>query len=663
MDSDTVGALQLSGILGKFSENSIKIRLIKRFTVLFLLLFIVVQGIVLYNFRELSIQASRNKARTAAGIIRDTITSYMVLGVISERDLFLKNIKQTQGLEDIRILRGNPVIHQFGPPREMERATKPMEIEVLANGEMRESLRESVNNVQYTLIIPYRASMTGKINCMQCHHVQEGDVLGAVSITMNLTEERAFWITTLIVMTLASLVFFLGTLYMIVSFFRPYTDFFKDLERTFLKIEGGDFSNRIHIKLTDEAGSVAYGLNNMMDRLSRTLSGIRVKVSLLIGHPLFTTGNALSDTSEMVNELVKIYNFKRTVESDTTIAEVYSRIATIIQTMNIKDYAIHEVIEGSRRLRTVMSSYPGTVGSETELSEQLPNRSQEDGWCYQVVNGKPVECRAKRTGLVADSTRFPNICPNFKSEIQDKNYYHYCLPFYIGGQVGGIIQIVHESPEREKIESDIHYLKSYIQEVTPIIEARTYMDMLKKQSTIDQLTGLYNRRYLDENINLLEERTREEKSQMGILMIDIDYFKKVNDDHGHDVGDRILQGVARLLQQTVRQSDILVRFGGEEVLILLANIDREGTMEIAEKIRAKIESATIVTSSIKLKKTVSIGLSIFPIDAESIARCLKLADMALYFAKDTGRNQIVSYHLLPDQKKNEYLDSVRRPEA
>ena len=622
-----------------FSRHSIKTRLIQRFSVLFLLLFIVVQGIALYNFREMSIRASRNRAETVAGIVRDSITSFMVLGVIQQRELFLRNIRQTRGLKDLRILRGKPVIAQFGEPRDIERATRDLELQVLETGEMRERLVETLSDVDYELIIPFRASRGGKINCMQCHHVEEGEVLGAVSITMNLTEERSTLVSTLLIMSLASLAFFVGTLYVIVAFFKPYTDFFSRLQKVFGRVEEGDFSQRVDSPSTDEAGDVARSLNNMMDRLSRTLSGIRVKVAHLIGHPLFTSGNAVQDTAHMVDELVRIYNFKRTIEKDTNVLEIYRRIERVLRDMKVSYYSIYTLEKGTNRIRPVISAFPEDM--ENPFSAKTLH-SDTEGWCIRESSGKITECRACRTGTIVDSADFPDVCPTFQNASNGAGeFFHYCIPFFIGGQVGGVIQIAHQDPEKKVIQSDINYLKSYLQEAAPVIEAKTYMELLKEQSMIDRLTGMYNRRYLDEHMGELDRD--DGHSTIGILMIDIDNFKSVNDEYGHDVGDLVLERMSQVIRENVRQTDVLVRFGGEEILVLLMDARPGNIVPIAEKIRRSVENTEFQTGSTRLRRTVSIGVGEFPGQSREFQKAIKLADMALYHAKETGRNRVVVY--------------------
>ena len=130
---------------------------------------------------------------------------------------------------------------------------------------------------------------------------------------------------------------------------------------------------------------------------------------------------------------------------------------------------------------------------------------------------------------------------------------------------------------------------------------------------------------------------------MGILMCDIDFFKKVNDDYGHDVGDQILKTLAVILQNNLRSSDITIRFGGEEFLILITDCEKIMPAMLAEKIRHAVEEHVFRVNNITLRKTLSIGSSIFPDDTESFWECVKFADIAMYKAKEAGRNQVINF--------------------
>jgi diguanylate cyclase (GGDEF)-like protein len=140
--------------------------------------------------------------------------------------------------------------------------------------------------------------------------------------------------------------------------------------------------------------------------------------------------------------------------------------------------------------------------------------------------------------------------------------------------------------------------------------------------------------------------TQRRQTNMSLLMLDLDYFKKVNDTYGHDAGDTVLKTLAKTLQQSVRRSDLVIRYGGEEFLIILLDTTNDYADEVAEKIRAAVEQTKVRLPSAVLEKTISIGVADFPRDSDTFWQAIKFADVALYRAKELGRNRVV--HFTPD---------------
>jgi len=155
----------------------------------------------------------------------------------------------------------------------------------------------------------------------------------------------------------------------------------------------------------------------------------------------------------------------------------------------------------------------------------------------------------------------------------------------------------------------------------------------------DPLTGLLNRRQLQVEFERESARQRRHEKPSGVLELDIDHFKRVNDTHGHDVGDEVLLGLARRWRSTIREVDILARVGGEEFVILLPETDRDGTLELAERVRNGTESEPVSTSVGPLNVTVSIGASLFTPNERGLKPLISRVDRALYQAKRGGRNR------------------------
>jgi diguanylate cyclase (GGDEF)-like protein len=154
------------------------------------------------------------------------------------------------------------------------------------------------------------------------------------------------------------------------------------------------------------------------------------------------------------------------------------------------------------------------------------------------------------------------------------------------------------------------------------------------------LTKLYNRHYLNETMPRELIRAERENTCIGVLIADIDHFKRINDTAGHQTGDEFLKAVANLFMCNARGSDIACRHGGEEFLLVLPGATAETTWQRAEEIRQKCEQISILYEGQHLQVTISIGLAIYPQHGKVMNELLAKADKALYHSKHTGRNQV-----------------------
>lgn len=164
-------------------------------------------------------------------------------------------------------------------------------------------------------------------------------------------------------------------------------------------------------------------------------------------------------------------------------------------------------------------------------------------------------------------------------------------------------------------------------------------DRLRELSHTDMLTGSYNRRYFYENVKTFLPAAEDVNSDFFLLMLDLDYFKKVNDTYGHDIGDKVLVSFAEICKKMLRQNDVFARFGGEEFVLFLATADEQSAINIAKRINAAVRETTFDMAP-ELKVTVSIGISHNSFELEKL---LEKADVALYRAKEIGRDTYVLY--------------------
>ena len=185
----------------------------------------------------------------------------------------------------------------------------------------------------------------------------------------------------------------------------------------------------------------------------------------------------------------------------------------------------------------------------------------------------------------------------------------------------------------------ISFLVEYIRYQTRsrLREAR---DNLNTQARTDELTGLANRRGFKQYVGEAEQRSNKGQS-FAVIVADLDHFKQINDQYGHEVGDKVLQETAKTLKALVRSEDLVVRWGGEEFLLLLVDTDLKGAQVLAEKIRAKIASMHFSTESGDIAVSISLGLDSQPVGGDLYAT-LGSADRAMYEAKHRGRNCVVT---------------------
>ena len=174
-----------------------------------------------------------------------------------------------------------------------------------------------------------------------------------------------------------------------------------------------------------------------------------------------------------------------------------------------------------------------------------------------------------------------------------------------------------------------------------VLETAHLQAELRERSLRDPLTGLHNRRHLDEASPGRLELARRQRAPLCVVMIDLDHFKKVNDDYGHHTGDEVLKEFARLVSLRARKSDVVCRYGGEEFVMLMADIRREAAVAMLEKLLARFRDSPVPTDGGTLRGcSFSAGVAAFPDDGESLAALLRVADRRLYDAKAMGRARV-----------------------
>ena len=396
----------------------------------------------------------------------------------------------------------------------------------------------------------------------------------------------------LAVLLIASTLLFFFVRWIIVAFQRPIATIIQQID----SLSTGDINlaKKVAIKSQDEIGTLSKKFNSLVD----SVYGMTI--------------------------------YKKVIEEDASLDEVYHRLGDVFENdLGIPEYTIYDVNAQKKEMRV---AHPPLVG-DARLH------------CDLEVLSDCGQCRAVKTGHKVSSFEFPGICRRF---VPQAGVGHICIPLMAGGHTGGVVQLRFAADTDGAMQDaaapqKLFNAETYINQSLSVIEAKRLMQTLRESAMVDPMTGLYNRRFLQEHTAQIISGVLRRKTQIGLLVCDIDYFKQVNDTHGHDAGDQLLRETAIVLKNAVRESDIVIRFGGEEFLVLLMDVQSGDALVVAEKIRQSIEKLKVTVGEKVLQKTISIGVAEFPGDTDGFWQAIKYANVALYRAKEGGRNQCVRF--------------------
>jgi len=537
-------------------------------------------GVFIYNFKDFSVKITSQKAISIAQNVRDGLTSHMVNGTMDKRKFFLDNIARDQKLENFHLLRTKTVVDQYGKGIYGEAVANELEKKVLKTNQVQVKLVENLEKVYLKISIPYIASSNSSPNCMQCHNAKEGEVLGVISMDIDYTATRLDGIYMASKIFVTLIIVLIIAILIINYYIKPYIKLFDDLENGISHIYNGNYSFKIDTTLTDEAGLVARRLN----------------------------------------ELSEIYKFKNTIELDDNKMVIYDRIVHVLTNkFKIEHFILYEFDNTSKRRITLYNTTKS---------------------CVDDFHSNLNKCRAFRTLKDVVSTDFDNICVGCDQKTSE----YLCLSYPIDDNYSIVLHIqTNDIEELYRIESFKSIIKNYFNMSKPVLETKVLLNKLRETTLKDPMTELYNRRFLDELFDSqIASRTKDGYCH-AIMMLDVDFFKQVNDTYGHDVGDKVLKKLSTLMRGAIRNSDVAVRFGGEEFLILLMNTTKEKTIQIAQNINKQFSQELFQSNIGSFKKTISIGISYYPDHSKSLWKSLKYADEALYIAKNTGRNKVIEF--------------------
>jgi diguanylate cyclase (GGDEF)-like protein len=600
-------------------------------------LIVIIVALVALGSRENSYEGAKKRAYLAAQTVKQALTAHMINGNMHQSDVFLNGMGQVDGIQSLWVVRSDSVNNQFNGGEPKMPPKDEIDKYVLKNAIEKIEINETLQSAGLRITIPYIASSHDKPNCLSCHNAQEGEVLGAISLKFDIQDDRISSIVTLLKIIGTSVIFLIIILIFISRKIKPYTSSFDTMIKVLKKVHEGNYSIRATGAKVEQDKEAFKWLNETIEKLETVLTGIEHNLTSFVHNRSTNINNdKLLSAKEIIEDISEIYTYKKTIETDLSKNDIYFRLTQVLRDrLGIQNFCIFEndLIKGSR-----------TIVFKSEGMEP----------CCNIDKNVKELCRAERTDTVVVSKNFPQLCRAAHAG-GDKEYL--CIPFMINDQKSITVHIVCDDKEcMQHSNYQIGIIKKYLEETKPILESRILMDILKERSLVDGLTGLYNRKYLDDFIENSMPSEMENGITYGIMFLDIDYFKMVNDTYGHDAGDAILQKLSQTMKGLIGSRDFIIRFGGEEFVIILRDPTEQSAEELAKNINQEFAKIVFNFNNESFSKTLSVGYSFVPQDTTQIWKAIKYADLSLYEAKDTGRNKVIRFkkELLKNGDKQEY---------
>lgn len=251
----------------------------------------------------------------------------------------------------------------------------------------------------------------------------------------------------------------------------------------------------------------------------------------------------------------------------------------------------------------------------------------------------PADCLALRSGRVyrVDNVQFNLICPHVHSSEAGS---YLCVPMMALSEILGLVHL--RQPARALSDSTRTIAITLAGHIALALANLKLRESLHQMSFRDGLTGLFNRRYMEETLERELRRATRAQKPLGVIMLDLDYFKKFNDEYGHEAGDKLLRELGSLLNKNIRAGDVACRYGGEEFTLIFPDASLETVLRRAEQVHDQVKHLHVRIGDHLLEGiTASLGVALYPDHAIASDDLLRAADRALYRAKRAGRNQIV----------------------
>jgi diguanylate cyclase (GGDEF)-like protein/PAS domain S-box-containing protein len=418
-----------------------------------------------------------------------------------------------------------------------------------------------------------------------------------------------------------------------------------DLEQMRQMLEGEILSYEIERRLTLRRGNEAWVL---------------LSISLVRddgGQPLYFLAQ-LQDITKRKHAEERLQDAHEELKVRVGELERHTREMTLIGEMGEFLQSCRSVDEAYKIMaRTIKQLFPATNGALFAFDAAKDNLEAVVNWgeVRTETYFTPDECwglRRNRMHLV-ECNGSELACSHVVAEAtsSDNCQDYLCLPLIAQRETLGLLHLM--TDENQPLGEDRQQLARTVGEQVSLALANLHLqERLRNQSIRDPLTGLFNRRYLEESLEREINRAARSKKPLGLIMLDIDFFKKFNDTHGHDAGDAVLRQVAEMLSSYLRKADSACRYGGEEFTLILPEADLQSACQKAEQLREaarrlEIQYGRAIVGPISL----SLGVSCFPQHGTTSEELLHAADTALYQSKTGGRDRVTAAEGINEHEK------------
>jgi diguanylate cyclase (GGDEF)-like protein len=418
------------------------------------------------------------------------------------------------------------------------------------------------------------------------------------------------------------------------------------------RVTAGDLGARCEVERDDEIGVLATALDSMVTQVRSSINDLDGKVRARtqeldqkneilqrefaererIAGELAETNAKLtgwvSHLEEHNREIAILNQMGDMLHACRTLGETFSVITETVQGLFVGEAGALYMLSSSKNVLERVASWGEYVGNEEAFATDA---------CWAFRRGKVHRIEKPGLGQACEHLKAP---PPFGS---------LCVPLVAQGEVLGLLHHVFAGPDPARSQQENERRFEARQSLTMTVADHLSLalanlklrDSLRDLSVRDPLTGLFNRRYMKETLEREMRRVTRAGSTLGVVMLDVDHFKRFNDTHGHEAGDLVLTNLARVIERTVRGEDVACRFGGEEFVIVLPGATLEVSTERAERLRETVErSLHLEHHGQALRVTISLGVAAYPMHGAAPGDVLAAADAALYVAKNGGRNRV-----------------------